>query len=139
MKTNGTERVAHYLDTSALVKLAVHEAESAALFAWAKGYGGDALVTSDIARTELMRALRRSAPDAAQRGRIVLESVTLIGLSPQILDAAGRLEPVTLRSLDAIHLSSALALGDDLESLVTYDERLADATRAYGIPVTAPA
>lgn len=129
--------MAHYLDTSALAKLARAESESAALLDWVRR-SDTAMVSSDLARTELMRALRRSDPSAVAVGRRVLESVDLIALSPRILDEAGRLDPVALRSLDAIHLASALTLGDDLQSIVTYDVRLADAARAVGIPALAP-
>ena len=51
---------------------------------------------------------------------------------------AGRLDPTTLRSLDALHLAAALDLGDDLDGLVTYDDRLAEAAALNGVPVTTP-
>jgi len=68
----------------------------------------------------------------------VLDSLTLTDVTTAIFEQAGRLDPTTLRSLDAIHLAAALDLGDDLDSLVTYDERLAEAARLNGILVTAP-
>ncbi|MBK5250721.1 MAG: VapC toxin family PIN domain ribonuclease, partial [Actinomycetales bacterium] len=43
-----------------------------------------------------------------------------------------------LRSLDAVHLAAALSLGDDLEGIVTYDDRLAEAAQANGVPVASP-
>ena len=73
-----------------------------------------------------------------ERVREVLASVTTTRLSAAICDAAGRLDPVGLRSLDALHLASALDLGDDLEPLVGYDDRLADGARTLGIQVLAP-
>lgn len=72
------------------------------------------------------------------QARAVLDSLTLIEVTPAILDQAGRLDLVSLRSLDAIHLAAALALGDDLDTLVTYDDRLADAASLNGIRVAAP-
>jgi len=69
----------------------------------------------------------------------VLDSLTLVSITPATFDAAGRIEPTVPRSLDAIHLASALDLGDDLESIVTYDDRLAEAAAHHGIPVTARA
>lgn len=128
---------AHYLDTSALVKLVVEEPESGALIEWLNGIDGH-LVSSDLARTELMRAVRRCDPALASRAREVLESVALFRISTEIAEAAGRLDPTQLRSLDAIHLASALQLGDDLASFLTYDSRLAQAAAHQGIVVSAP-
>lgn len=62
----------------------------------------------------------------------------MIQLDDERLDLAGELEPSPLRSLDAIHLAAALELGDELEALVTYDERMAEGARALGLPVAAP-
>ena len=129
--------MAFYLDTSALVKLVVAESETAALRAWLAGAGRD-LVASDLARTELMRAVRRVVPDRAMLARQVLDSVTLIEVTSALFAEAGRLDPPALRSPDAIHLAVALDLGDDLDGLVTYDERLGDAAMANGVAVVAP-
>ncbi len=129
--------MAHYLDTSALVKLVVAEAETAALRAWLHETDRTP-VSCDLARTELLRAVRSAAPDRVIQARAVLDSITLIQLATATFEEAGRLEPALLRTLDAVHLAAALQLGDDLESIVTYDERLAEAARNNGIPVTAP-
>ncbi len=129
--------MAAYLDTSALVKIVAKEPESAALRSWLLGEDR-ILVTSDLARTELMRAVRRTDPSLAPRARRLLDGLIIMTLPTSVYDAAGRLEPVTMRSLDAIHLASALALGDDLDELVTYDDRLAEAARANGVTVVAP-
>jgi len=126
-----------YLDTSALTKLVVAEAESSALRAWAASH--EEFVASDLARTELARAVRRVAPALMPAARAVLDSLTLIAARPDLFDAAGRLDPPTLRSLDALHLATALDLGDDLDAFVTYDDRLADAAARYGLTVVAPA
>lgn len=130
--------MAHYLDTSALVKLVVPEAQSMALLDWLR-HEADTPVTSDVSRTELHRAVRRSAPERAVQARQVLDSMTILTVTSQMFEAAGRLEPPTLRSLDAIHLVAALELGDDLAGIVTYDQRLAEAARLHGVTVAAPA
>jgi uncharacterized protein len=129
--------LAHYLDTSALVKLVVAEAETNALLRWLRDRDRDP-ITSDLARTELTRVVRRAAPVRLVRARALLDSITVVAVSTATFESAGRLEPTMLRSLDAVHLAVALDLGDDLEGVVTYDDRLAGAARGQGIPVDAP-
>ncbi len=129
--------MAFYVDTSALVNLVVAEPETAALRAWLEEPGRE-LVSCDLARTELMRAVRRVMSDRVLQARAVLDSVTLVQATPAVFEDAGRLDPSGLRSLDAIHLAAALELGDDLEGLVTYDDRLAAAAIANGVAVMTP-
>ena len=129
--------MAAYLDTSALVKLVVEEEETVALIAWIEAAELE-MVSSDLARTELLRAVRRAAPDRVIRARDVLDAVTLLELTTQIYEEAARVDPPLLRTLDALHLAVALDLGDDLETIVTYDDRFADAASANGVRVTAP-
>lgn len=129
--------VAHYLDTSALVKLVVAEDETEALRAWLQEEDRTP-VSSDLTRTELLRAVRRAAPDRVVQARAVLDSITLVQLSTATFEEAGRLGPKLPRTLDALHLAAALELGDDLDTIVTYDERLADAANDNGVPVTVP-
>ena len=129
-----------YLDASALVKLATPEAETDALRTELGTY--DARVTSRLATVEVARALRRRGAASAGLGDAVAEAFTGLGiveLDEAIAESAGRIDPPTLRSLDAIHLASALALGSELGAVVTYDTRLADAARAAGLEVIAPA
>ena len=129
--------MAFYLDTSALVKLVVVEPETVALRAWlAERDRGP--VTCDLTRTELARAVRRVAPDRMSRVRAVLDVVVLSKVTTATFEAAGRLEPDELRSLDAIHVAAALELGDDLEGIVAYDRRLASVARTNGIAASAP-
>lgn len=133
--------MAVYLDTSALAKLVVAEGESQELFHWLGERQRSAtgvLVTSDVARTELLRLVRRYAPDRMTRARDVLDTLTITAVTTDLFEAAARIEPVELRSLDALHLASALNLGDDLDILVCYDQRLSDAASRQGIRVAAP-
>jgi len=123
--------------TSALAKLVVHEVESAALHQWANACG-DTLITNDLARTELMRAVRRIAPDFALAARHVLDAVGITTMRTELFEIAGRLDPPSLRSLDALHLAAALDFGDELAGFVTYDERLAHSAELFGIHVLAP-
>lgn len=128
---------ATYVDSSALVKLAVREPESAAL----RRYLGRhrPLVSSALARTEVVRALVPLGPQAVRRGRDVLARVDLMRINDRVLDAAGQLAPAELRSLDAIHLASAEQLESALRGFVTYDERLASAAAGRGFRVVRPA
>lgn len=129
--------MAYYVDTSALVKLVVGEPETEALRAWLAAENREP-VSSDLARTELLRAVRRAVPDRLVDARAVLDAVTLVEVTTAIFEDAGRIDPTILRSLDALHVSAALDLGDDLEGIVTYDERLAGAAAANGISVVSP-
>lgn len=125
-----------YLDTSALVKLVLAEEESTALSALLDDGGNQ--VSSVVTAVELLRAARRQAPDELPRARDVLGSVNLIALDDVVRARAAALDPPTLRSLDAIHVASALILRPALGSLVTYDARMAEAAEAAGITVEAP-
>jgi len=125
-----------YLDSSAIVKLAVAEPESAALRSYLRRRRP--LVSSALARTEVGRALLPLGVEAVRRGADVLARVDLVRVSDQLLDAAARLQPAALRSLDAIHLATAQQLGPDLARIVTYDERMSAGARSLGLAVLAP-
>ncbi len=126
-----------YLDSSALVKLVVQEAESRALRAYLRQ--DPERLSCGLARTELIRAVRPLGPVAVEMARRRLRSIDLVPLDDALLDAAGMLEPLTLRSLDAIHLAAAQLVAPKLRAVVTYDRRMADAAASLGFPVAAPA
>ncbi len=125
-----------YLDASAIVKLVVEEPESRALNRWY--VEAERLVTSRIGVVETTRATARRKFDVAHRDRI-LSDVEVIEVAPAIAGIASTLEPPTIRTLDAIHLATALALVPELDAFVTYDDRLAEAARQLGLPVVRPA
>lgn len=129
-----------YLDTSAFLKLAVRESGSAAMRRWADAEeaGSGALWSSDLLVTEAIRAARRVSPQALQATRDLLGRIALVTVTPEIFTRAGELDPVILRSLDALHLAAAMSLGSDLEGVVTYDERMTEAASTLGIPTVAP-
>ncbi len=129
--------MAFYLDTSATVKLVVAEQGSKALRVWLESRPGR-IVSSDLLRTELLRTVRRAAPEQMVQARAVLDAVILMTLPTSVFERAATLEPDLVRSLDALHLASALELGDDLEGVVTYDDRMAGAAGALGITVFSP-
>ena len=125
-----------YVDASALAKAFTKEAEWPALRAFLRGRE---LASSAIVRTEITRvALRLNHPPTARAAPRLLRRVQLIGIDDAILIAAAALQPPTLRPLDAIHLASALLLGPDLEAVVTYDTRMAEAAGWLGIDAVAP-
>ncbi len=126
-----------YVDSSAIVKLAVAEPESAALRRYLSRR--QPLVSSALARVEVVRALLPSGLEAVARGQQVLRRLQLLRLTGQVLDEAGLLEPAELRSLDAIHLASARLLGPSVKQVVTYDKRMAAAAKAIGWSVASPA
>ncbi len=128
--------MAHYLDTSAAVKLVVKEPETTPLRRWLRSH--DQLVSSDLTRTELLRVTRLHAPERVTAARAVLDALHLLVITTAVCERAALLEPHQLRSLDALHLASALQLGDELDGIVTYDQRLADAAVHLGIPVVTP-
>jgi predicted nucleic acid-binding protein len=125
-----------YLDSSAIVKLAILEPESMALRRYLARR--QPLVSSTLARTEVARALMPSGPAAVARGEEVLRRVQLLRINDRVLAEAGRLEPPELRSLDAIHLASARELGKSIRQIVTYDDRMGEAARTLGWTVVAP-
>jgi predicted nucleic acid-binding protein len=125
-----------YLDSSALVKVVLEESETARLLSLLAD--GRTQVSSVVADVEVHRAARREAEAAAERATEVLEFVNLIELDRAILDVARAVEPDRLRTLDAIHIATALSLGDDLDIFVTYDRRQAEAATSAGLDVRAP-
>lgn len=132
-----TEGSAVYLDASAVVKLVVEEAGSSQLSTYLLDRPQPA--TSRISQVEVHRAAARAGvrrdPD---RLTMVFDALTLIELDATLAASAASLGPVSLRTLDAIHLATALALLPDLESFVTYDQRLAQAAASAGMPVLSP-
>jgi uncharacterized protein len=128
-----------YLDSSALVKLVQREAESDTLRRFLRRHRTDQLVTSALARVEVVRALLAGGPAALAQARRQLSRVDQVLLSTELLDSAATLAPnVQLRSLDAIHLASAQLVGRELVAVVTYDRRMADAARDLGLAVETP-
>jgi predicted nucleic acid-binding protein len=128
--------VATYVDSSAIVKLAVLETETAALRRYLRRRRP--LVSSALARAEVVRALLPAGDEAVVRGREVLARFELVRVNDRVLNAAAVLAPAEVRTLDAIHLASAEQLGEDLAAIVTYDVRMATAAAALGHHVQSP-
>jgi uncharacterized protein len=124
-----------YLDSSAIVKLVAREPETPELVEAVRA--DPAVISSALAWTEVIRAVRRARGRVA-RAQEVLEGIALVPIDDGILRGAADLPPVGLRTLDAIHVATALSLGDDIASLVTYDGHLAEAAATAGIQVIVP-
>lgn len=132
-----------YLDACALLKFIKPEAESAALRQWRETLPEDTeLITSELARLEITRALLRAGVDHQQvpyfAGQAV-RGVYLVDLTTTVLSRAMAYQTSRLGSLDAVHLASAEPFRTELSALVTYDKELASAAQELGFPVTAPA
>lgn len=125
-----------YLDASAIVKLVVAEPESDALHRWY--VEATQLLTSRIGVIETLRASARREHDAKHRARVMTD-LEVLELTEAIGAVAASVGGPMLRTLDAIHLATAMALGSDLDAFVTYDDRMADAARNLGLPVVRPA
>ena len=124
-----------YLDSSAIVKLVVREPETAELV---KAIHADPdVVSSHIAWTEVVIATRRAGRSTA-RAEGILDGIALVPVDDAILRGAATLGPKDLRTLDAIHLATAVSLRPDVGTIVTYDVRQAGAASALGLEVWAP-
>ena len=129
--------MAVYIDTSAFFKLIREEQHSRALDAWLRDEH-PMLVGSELLRIESIRVTRRISPTLLAAARSRLSAITHLRVTSDTWMRAAELEPAGLRSLDALHLALALTMNDDLEAMLTYDDRLADACAHHGIKVIAP-
>ena len=127
-----------YLDASALVKLIFDEPESAALERWLGERTALPKISSELSIVEVLRVCRRYDEDAVAEGRRLVGGLDLLPMTGSLVEEAATVGPRALRSLDALHLASALSIRDGLVAFVTYDDRLGTAAEAEGLEVTAP-
>lgn len=137
-----------YIDTSAILKLLHREAETDALIKHLDAQGNQAMVTSSLATVEVSRALAAigaieiAGQAVPSTDRVVLPSMIVIpaiAITPPVLNLARTVPPTVLRTLDAIHIATAIFVGDDLDHLISYDKRMMTAAQAAGLRATAPA
>jgi uncharacterized protein len=130
-----------YFDTCALLKLIRSDGPSEALGDFVDARPGTRWFSSELARAELVRTVRRVNHDS--QGRLIIESLwerlDLIAVSTRVLNEAGAIEQPFLRTLDAIHLAAAASMRRSLSAFVTYDKKLAAAAQEAGLPVLSPA
>lgn len=127
-----------YLDSSAVLKLVMTEAESDALEDWLVERQDSSVVSSALTQVEVLRACRRMDEGLLPAARRLLWGIDLLPIDASILDTAAELPTRVLRSLDALHLASAVSLDPDLDAFVTYDARLVVAAEAEGLAVAQP-
>lgn len=128
-----------YLDTSAVAKLFVNEQETQDLRQWLADQPEPSLVSSALLGVELIRLLGLINPTMITAAESFLAAdVDIVEITPPLLSDATRVPPPRLRTLDAIHLATALDLADSLNALLTYDKLLAEAARTAGLTVLAP-
>ena len=128
-----------YLHSSALVKLAVTEPETAPLASYLAERAGQSLVSSALHRAEVLRAVWQAEPGALPRAQRIIRRISLVALSHELLDNAGTVPPEALPTAAAIHLAAALTIKRDLTAFICYDQQLTAAAAAAGLPVAAPA
>jgi predicted nucleic acid-binding protein len=127
-----------YLDTSAFMKLVLDEPQTPefarALAGWPR------LVASELVVVEVTRAAQRQPQprDAFRLATEHLRAVALRPLSRAVMRRAATLQPAALRTLDALHLATALDLPLRPAAFFTYDRRLAAAARQAGLAVLSP-
>jgi uncharacterized protein len=119
------------------VKLPLREVEKDALLRELVEWGG--FVSSSLLGVESLRACARYGADYERAAREWMDGLSLLPIDDGVLDVAAELEPPGLRSLDALHLATAISLGDEVGAFFTYDERLAEAADDQGLPVAHPA
>jgi predicted nucleic acid-binding protein len=127
-----------YLDSSALLKLVRAEAETATLRDWLDQRPEQPLVTSELGRVEVLRAARRVGDRVLAEARVVVGDLDLVPLDRAVQDLASDLRDPLLRTLDALHLASALLLREHLTTFVAYEHRLTGAARTVGLVVATP-
>lgn len=127
-----------YLDSSALLKLLHEETESTALADWLAAHAETPVASSELAKVEVVRACRRINPATLSEATALLAGLDLIPLSGTVVDEAANVGGTTLRSLDAIHLASALSIQAELSAFIAYDHRLAEAASTAGLELHTP-
>ena len=127
-----------YADSSALLKLVIQESESRALEEWLAQRFGTPLISSELGKVEVVRAIRRIDPAALPVARAVLRGLDLVPLTSDVIDTAADVGHARLRTLDAIHLASALSINVESLAFLAYDHRLVDAAAEAGLDPASP-
>ncbi len=128
-----------YLDTSAFLKTVLAEPQSAPLDTYFGTFDAPRFVSSALLAVEARRSVLRNDPAALPRTDLALLRVEQVELSAGVLETASRLPDPVLRTFDAIHVATAVLIREDVDVLVSYDERMLAAAAAHGLATAAPA
>jgi len=96
------------------------------------------LISSALLTVEARRAALRAEPAALPRVDLLLDRFEFIHMSDAVIETASRLPDPMLRTLDAIHLATALLIRDDVDVLISYEDRLLAAAASHGLSTAAP-
>ena len=128
----------YYADTSAVIKLLAEETHSTALARFYDRHTDAEWVSSALLKIELTRAVTRVMPALLPDARDLLRAFSYISIDDDIVEGAMNEPDRGLRSLDAIHLATARIFADELDALVSYDDRLLRAADEAGLPTASP-
>ena len=124
-----------YIDSSAILKFIIKEAESEAVVSISRAR----FITSELSRVEVTRAILRYEPSAIKVAENILDNFNYVKIDSQTLVQAERLpERINLRALDAIHIAVASKMALKINSILTYDKQMAKAAKALGFEVLSP-
>ena len=128
----------YYADTSAVIKLLAEETHSKAFAAFYDAHAEAEWVSSALLRIEVTRAVLRAMPALLPAARDLLLAFSSITMDDDVVEGAMNEPDRGLHSLDAIHLATARILGEDLDAIVSYDDRLLRAADEAGLPTLSP-
>lgn len=128
----------YYADTSAVIKLLVEESHSKAFAAFYDAHADAEWVSSALLRVEVTRTVTRAMPALLPDARDLLLAFSVVAIDDDIVEGAMNEPDRGLRSLDAIHLATARLLSEDLDAIVSYDDRLLKAATEAGLPIASP-
>ncbi len=128
----------YYADTSAVIKLLVEESHSKAFAAFYDAHADAEWVSSALLRIELTRAVTRAMPSLLPDARDLLLAFSFVAIDDEIVEGAMNEPDRGLRSLHAIHLATARLISEDLDAIVSYDDRLLNAATDAGLATASP-
>ena len=115
----------------------IAEAESAELRAYL--LDAERVISSEVSEVEVVRAAAKAEGERGEAvARRVLDEVSLGELTREVRLRASRLQPLSMKSLDAIHLATALELAIEGVVFVGYDRRLQEAAARVGLEIHSP-
>ncbi len=131
-----TEPKLTYLDSSLALRLLLEGEEAARRWFESVAARDSPLVSSKLLELEVIRALRRDDRPLSV-GDVVLDAVDILGVDLELFEEASAIEP-HVKSLDALHLATALRIGTDLTVIATHDQNMKRVAEDLGFEVADP-